>query len=72
MLFFFWIATPAASYANVYERDMEAFDGEKFKQSDYDEGCRDIAAQLVDENSFIDVRKTEWKTILSCLLITNA
>ena len=40
---------------NIYYREMEAFDGKNLKQSDYDQGCRDIAAQLIDNNSFIDV-----------------
>jgi alkaline phosphatase len=34
---------------------MEVFDGKDFTQEHYDQGCRDIASQLVDENSFIDV-----------------
>jgi alkaline phosphatase len=34
---------------------MEVFDGKDFTQEHYDQGCRDIASQLVDENSYIDV-----------------
>lgn len=48
---------------------MEAFDGENFKQSHYDEGCRDIAAQLIDENAYIDVKLINNKPFAFKLLI---
>jgi alkaline phosphatase len=48
-------ATPAGSYGHVLDRDWEGFDGVKFRQEDYDAGCRDLASQLVDRNSFINV-----------------
>ena len=36
-------------------RDWEAFDGKNFNQTYQDQGCKDIAAQLIEDNSFIDV-----------------
>ncbi len=48
-------ATPAAAYANSASREWESFDGIWFNQTIFDEGCTDIAAQLVDSNSFIDL-----------------
>lgn len=48
-------ATPAASYANVPDRDWEAFDNKNFGAAQQDDGCKDIAAQLIEENSFINV-----------------
>lgn len=49
-------ASPAASYSNSFDRDMESFDGINFKQEHFDQGCKDIAAQLIEENSFINVK----------------
>jgi len=37
-------------------RHWEAFDGIKFTQNISDQGCKDIADQLISENHFIDVR----------------
>jgi alkaline phosphatase len=50
-------ATPASAYANVIERKQESFDGTYFNQEDADNGCKDIADQLVTENSFINVKR---------------
>ncbi|CAF1153410.1 unnamed protein product, partial [Brachionus calyciflorus] len=36
-------------------RKFEAFDGEYFTLNQQLNGCKDIAAQLVDDNSYIDV-----------------
>ncbi|RNA41849.1 alkaline tissue-nonspecific isozyme [Brachionus plicatilis] len=48
-------ASPAATYANSFDRDMESFDGINFKQEHLNQGCKDIAAQLIEENSFINL-----------------
>lgn len=48
-------ATPAATYGHAASRNWEAFDGKKFTQKMYDQGCRDLASQLVDSNAFINV-----------------
>lgn len=48
-------ATPAGCYAHVPDRDWEAFDGRTFTKEHQDAGCKDIAAQLVDDNSYINV-----------------
>ena len=48
-------ATPAGAYAHSSYRDFEAFDGYKFTKKMHYQGCKDIAAQLVDENNFINV-----------------
>ena len=48
-------ATPAAAYAHSYNRDFEAFDNKYFNKTSFDQGCRDIAAQLIDQNSYINV-----------------
>lgn len=34
---------------------MESFDGTHFTQKHKDEGCKDIAAQLIEDNYFINV-----------------
>lgn len=49
------VATPGAAYANVPKRNWEAYDGKNFGEAEQADGCKDIAAQLVEENSFIDV-----------------
>ena len=41
--------------ANAPTRNWEAFDGIHFNDTQHAEGCKDIAAQLIEENSFIDV-----------------
>lgn len=41
--------------ANVPKRNWEAFDDINFNASQKAEGCKDIATQLIEENSFIDV-----------------
>ena len=48
-------ATPAASYAHSPHRDWESMDGYKFNLKIQKMGCKDIAAQLIDDNHFIDV-----------------
>lgn len=48
-------ATPAAAYAHSVHRDWEAFDGIKFTNKSFSQGCKDIAAQLIEKNSFINV-----------------
>jgi alkaline phosphatase len=40
-------ATPAAAYAHVPERDWEGYDTTRFGQRETNDGCRDIAHQLV-------------------------
>lgn len=44
-------ATPAGAYAHVLDREWEAYDGKKFGKDLYNQGCRDIASQFVDENA---------------------
>nr|XP_054768318.1 alkaline phosphatase-like [Lytechinus pictus] len=46
-------ATPAAAYAHSPERDWE-YDGQ-VPDEEADDGCIDIARQLVEENNFINV-----------------
>ena len=41
--------------ANSPDREWEAFDDINFGQKMKDDGCKDIAAQLIEENSFINV-----------------
>ena len=48
-------ATPAAAYAHVPFRNWESYDGKDFTEKEAKEGCNDIAAQLIDDNSFINV-----------------
>lgn len=48
-------ASPASAYAHSYSREMEAFDGVNFKQEHFDQGCRDIADQLIESSSFINL-----------------
>ena len=54
-------ATPSAAYAHVYNRNWESFDGKVFKKSIKDQGCSDIAAQLIDNNSEINVLKFDQR-----------
>ncbi len=49
-------ATPAACYAHVPDREYEAYDDKYFGEELQKQGCKDIAAQLVEENSFINVK----------------
>lgn len=56
-------ATPSACYAHSFDRDMETFDGKFFKQEHQDQGCKDIAAQLVDDASYINVIFVFWLNI---------
>lgn len=39
----------------MYFKKYEAFDGIFFNQTHQTNGCKDIAAQLIDDNSFINV-----------------
>lgn len=48
-------ATPAGAYAHVPYRNWEAYNGIEFTKKEADEGCTDITAQLIDNNSFINV-----------------
>lgn len=48
-------ATPAGGYAHTPHRDWETYDGKIFTKTEYDQGCRDIASQLVDNSSYINV-----------------
>ncbi len=48
-------ATPAAAFANVPYRDWESYNGKDFTEKEAKEGCSDIAAQLIDENPYINV-----------------
>ncbi|KAI0990637.1 hypothetical protein GJ496_003154 [Pomphorhynchus laevis] len=48
-------ASPAGAYAHIPERYWESFDGISFNQSHFDQGCRDIADQLVNNGSFLNV-----------------
>ncbi len=47
-------ATPAAAYAHSPSRHWESFNGHEFTVKEQDQGCADIASQLVDDNSFIN------------------
>ena len=49
-------ATPAAAYAHTHMRDAEAYDDINFKKEHFEQGCRDIASQLVDDFNYINVR----------------
>eukprot|EP00057_Strongylocentrotus_purpuratus_P014345 XP_011668819.1 PREDICTED: alkaline phosphatase, tissue-nonspecific isozyme [Strongylocentrotus purpuratus] len=46
-------ATPAAAYAHSAERDWE--NNDRVPDEEADEGCIDIARQLVEENNFINI-----------------
>jgi alkaline phosphatase len=48
-------ATPAGAYANSPHRDWESYDNYKFGKPQYDDGCKDIAAQLIGNHSYINV-----------------
>lgn len=48
-------ATPAGAFAHAASRDWEVFDGKVFSKKEYDAGCRDIASQLIDNSSYINV-----------------
>ncbi|RMZ99235.1 alkaline phosphatase-like [Brachionus plicatilis] len=48
-------ATPAGTYAHTSYRNFETFDGKIFNLTSQLNGCKDIAAQLIDDNSYIDV-----------------
>lgn len=48
-------ATPAAAYAHAINRETESFDGISFNATHAELGCKDIAAQLVEDNSFINL-----------------
>ena len=44
---YLWISVP--------DRDWESYDGKNFNSTFANEGCKDIAAQLIDENDFINL-----------------
>lgn len=48
-------ATPAGTYSHVPNRQWESYDGTNFNSTHFRQGCKDIAAQLVDDNSFINL-----------------
>lgn len=48
-------ATPSAAYAHVLDREWETFDGDKFNSTLYNQGCTDIASQLIDNCHFMNV-----------------
>ena len=48
-------ASPSAIYAHSPSRDWEVFDGKVFNETHYKQGCRDIASQLVDNATYINV-----------------
>lgn len=62
-------ATPAGCYGHVIDRDWEALDGKYFKESDKAEGCSDLASQLVDNHTYINVKKEflSIRKFLGCL-----
>jgi hypothetical protein len=39
-------------------------DGIKFTKKQQEEGCKDIAAQLIDDNNFIDVQNQKFNNFL--------
>lgn len=49
-------ATPAGTYAHVYNREMEAYDGISFRDEHKAQGCKDIAAQLIEDTSYVNVK----------------
>ena len=48
-------ATPAATFAHVAERDWEAYDSVNFGATQAQQGCTDIASQLVARSTPIDL-----------------
>ena len=48
-------ASPAATYAHVPFRNWESYNDKDFTINHKNEGCSDIAAQLIEENAFINV-----------------
>ena len=48
-------ATPAAGYAGIFNRDMESWDNKNFNETDYNNGCRDIASQFVENAAWINL-----------------
>ena len=48
-------ATPAGAYAHVAERDWEAYDSVKFGADQTQQGCTDIAFQLISRSTPIDL-----------------
>ena len=49
-------ASPAGIYANSASREWESYDGKYFTKAEFDDGCKDIASQLIDSGSYINVR----------------
>jgi len=60
-------ATPAASYAHSAHRDWESDDNVPLIYRNKPL-CRDIAAQLVDDNSDINVRKRQFVVIVTVVV----
>lgn len=48
-------ASPAAGYAKSVDREWETYDGKLFTEAIFNDGCRDIASQLIDNASYINV-----------------
>ena len=49
-------ATPAGLFGHVADRDWESFDGKAYTQAIKDQGCKDLAVQLIEDHSqYIDV-----------------
>ncbi len=49
-------ATPASAYASSANREWETYDGNIYSKREFDDGCKDIAAQLIEKSPYIDVR----------------
>jgi alkaline phosphatase len=62
-------ATPAAAYASSASREWETYDGKIFSKQQFDEGCKDIASQLVDDASYIDVRKFLYQKLFYAIYL---
>jgi alkaline phosphatase len=58
-------ASPSAVYAHSASRDWETYDGKNFNKGHFDDGCRDIASQLIESGSYINVKYFYKKIIVS-------
>jgi alkaline phosphatase len=52
-------ATPAGAYASIHNREMESYDGYNFGKLEADQGCKDIADQLIEFSDQINVNLIE-------------
>ena len=48
-------ATPSGAYAHTASREWEGYDGKAYTREEADQGCKDIAMQLIEDNHFINV-----------------